>query len=151
MSNGEMKMYPLKRSKADREAEQDRWNQTMDMPDGITVHLDHHHLDKMGLGGSLNAGDEVHFRGRGKVESAQSMSDGAGERHTARLVLTHAGAVGAGEEGDEAMTDEAGEAGPGDRGGSIRARAADKIDRRADIERAYEERRAADEAKGKIW
>lgn len=59
--------------------------------EGVAVHLDHHHLEKMGLGGQLKNGHKVSFSGEGTVESASSRSDKGGERHSATLRLKRGG------------------------------------------------------------
>lgn len=60
--------------------------------DGIAVHLEHHHLQKMGLDAStMKHGDPVEFKGTGHVEHVETQSGANGERHHARIRLTHAG------------------------------------------------------------
>jgi hypothetical protein len=59
--------------------------------DGASVHLDHDHLTKMGHHGNLKSGDKLEMTARGYVESSESRSGKDGERHTARIRLTHMG------------------------------------------------------------
>lgn len=55
---------------------------------GISVHLDHDHLTKMGVGGELKNGHKVNFSGEGHVEMAESRSTPQGDQHSARVRLT---------------------------------------------------------------
>lgn len=94
-----VKVVSLKRSATERKAERESLGMPHeatagDSPEdrGIAVQLEHHHLQKMGVGGALKAGDKVHFTGHGEVEHAESRSDKRGERHSARLRL-HRGGV----------------------------------------------------------
>jgi hypothetical protein len=45
----------------------------------------------MGLAGKLAPGDKFHMQGHGHVDRAEMMPSKDGERHSARLRLTHAG------------------------------------------------------------
>lgn len=88
------KMVSLKRSKADREKDALRPIEGGVYPEdeGPAINLEHHHLAKLGLGGSLKSGDDVEFLGRGKVERSETRTDKDGERHSATIRL-HRGAV----------------------------------------------------------
>lgn len=55
--------------------------------DGVSVHLDHDHLTKLGVGGNLKSGDKVEFAGRGHVEHSSTTTDKDGERHSATIRL----------------------------------------------------------------
>jgi hypothetical protein len=80
-----MKVVALKKSAADKKSDKEGG---MIGPggeeDGVSVHLSHQHLAKMGVEGNLTPGRRVKLRGHGHVQSAEK--DGH-----ARLVLTHAG------------------------------------------------------------
>jgi hypothetical protein len=116
-----MKVVALKRSASDRKAEEEGGGfVSPDDDGGISIHLSHHHLKKMGLDGDLKSGHKVKLRGHGHVESSESRSEKGGERYSARLRLTHAGADGHGEpDADDKKTEREG--------------------RRSDIEKAYTE------------
>ena len=119
-----MKVVSLKKSSAEKKSDKESG---MIMPyddehGGVSVHLSHHHLKKMGLDGSLKSGHKVKFRGHGHVEESESRSDKGGERYHARLRLTHAGA----ERG-------------ADSDGDFDDKAAERKGRRKDIESAVEE------------
>jgi hypothetical protein len=87
-----MKEVSLKKSAAERKAAEPTNGEYHDPEtDGVAIHLEHHHLEKMGLGGELKSGDKFHMRGHGHVESSESRSGNDGERHSARLRMTHAG------------------------------------------------------------
>src|SRR6185312_4671905 len=60
--------------------------------EGVAIHLDHDHLTKLGVGGSLKSGDKVGFSGAGKVERSETRTDKDGERHSATIRL-HRGSV----------------------------------------------------------
>jgi len=80
-----MKVVALKKSTADKKADKDVGLSYPGGDDeGVSVHLSHHHLKKMGIDGELTPGHKVKFRGHGHVQSAEK--DGH-----ARLVLTHSG------------------------------------------------------------
>jgi len=70
--------------------------------DGPTLHLDHHHLKKMGLdAGKMKHGDPIEFHGKGHVEHASVDSGEGGERHSARIRMTHGGAEHEGSDDDD--------------------------------------------------
>ena len=85
------KMVNLKRPKSDRKGD---GAEVAAYPgdDGVSVHLDHHHLTKLGVGGALKSGDQVEFVGRGHVEHSSTTTDKEGERHSATIRL-HKGAL----------------------------------------------------------
>lgn len=128
-----MKLVSLKKSASERKAgEKDGMIAgPYGGDDGVTLQLEPHHLEKLGLGGKLKSGHKFKIEGRGHVEESESRSGKEGERHSARLRLTHAGVehkeAPDGNDGDEGSK-------PNEREG-----------RRADIEKAYE----AGEGKGK--
>lgn len=112
-----MRVVSLKKSASDKKADKESG---LSFPgtdeDGVSVHLSHHHLQKMGVEGNLTPGRKVKLRGHGHVQSAEK--DGH-----ARLVLTHAGMDGHGEpDADDMKTERKG--------------------RRDDIEKAYDETEA---------
>lgn len=118
-----MKVVALKRSASDRKAEEDGGGfVSPDDDGGISIHLSHHHLKKMGLDGELKSGHKVKLRGHGHVEESESRSGKDGERYSARLRLTHAGTDG-GQDAD----------------GDIDSKSAGKKALRSDIEKAYTE------------
>lgn len=87
------KMVSLKKTAAERKAEQKARDagpstEPYDDDGGLTVHLDHDHLTKMGVGGDLKNGHKVKFNGEGHVEMAESRSTPEGERHSARVRFT---------------------------------------------------------------
>lgn len=53
--------------------------------DGARFELEHHHLMKMGLGGSLKSGDGVDFTGKGTVEKSETRSLPEGDRHSVTI------------------------------------------------------------------
>lgn len=85
------RMVSLKRPKPDKADTTER-AQPYPEDEGMHVHLDHHHLDRMGLGGKLKAGDKVKFSGEGRVERSETSSGNDGDRHSATLRL-HKGGV----------------------------------------------------------
>ncbi len=91
------KMASLKRSAADRDVEKQALGEPARGPlqnpedEGITVHLDHHHLKNMGVGGGLKSGHKVDLHAAGHVEHSETRSTKDGERHSARLRLTRMG------------------------------------------------------------
>lgn len=86
-----MKMVSLRAPKSDGDTQQPAMAESPEN-EGVAVHLDHHHLTKLGLGGSLKSGDDVEFNGRGKVERSETRTDKDGERHSATLRF-HKGSV----------------------------------------------------------
>jgi hypothetical protein len=118
-----MKVVALKRTAAEKKAEKTAGGfVNPDDEGGITVHLGHDHLKKMGLAGSLKSGDRFKLKGHGRVEESETRSGKDGERHSARLRLEHAGVDGAEPDVDDKTKERAG--------------------RRSDIERAYTESEA---------
>lgn len=121
-----MKLVSLKKSAGERKA--DEKDGMVSGPyggdDGVTVHLEPHHLEKLGLGGKLKSGHKFKIEGRGHVEESESRSGKEGERHSARLRITHAGV-----EHKDA---------DGDNDGDMDERGAEKSKRNADIAKAYE-------------
>ena len=80
-----MKVVALKKSAADKKQDKENgFSYPGSEEDGVSVHLSHHHLQKMGVEGNLTPGRKVKLRGHGHIQSAEK--DGH-----ARLVLTHAG------------------------------------------------------------
>lgn len=77
------RMVSLKRSKSESKGDAVPSGDN----DGISVHLDHHHLTKLGVGGNLKSGDQVDFAGRGHVEHSSTTTDKDGERHSATVRL----------------------------------------------------------------
>ena len=98
-----VKMVSMKRTAADKKAESsaDGMLGRGTDRDGVHVHLDHHHIQKMGLDRMPQAGDEVEFAGKGKVVSAHTSDDGDGPRHHMTLMLHRAGVESKGEDADE--------------------------------------------------
>jgi len=92
------KMVSLKKSAADRRTEKDALGETAAVVDespeheGIAVHLEHHHLMKLGVGGALKSGHKVELHGAGTVERSETRSTKDGERHSATIRL-HKGAI----------------------------------------------------------
>ena len=60
-----VKMVRLEKTASDRRAEKDALGEpgiasvVPDGDSGISIHLDHHHLEKMGIGGDLKSGGKV--------------------------------------------------------------------------------------------
>jgi hypothetical protein len=104
-------MKNLRRTAADVKAEksaqgEDRKGNSIDVyvppeDDGARFELQHHHLTKMGLNGSLKSGDGVHFTGQGTVEKSETRSSPEGDRHSATIRF-HKGAVDHDAKGEEA-------------------------------------------------
>lgn len=90
-----VKMVRLEKTATDRKAEKDALGETgiasvvPDGDSGISVHLDHHHLEKLGIGGALKSGNKVELSGRGTVTRAESRSTPEGDRHSATIHLSH--------------------------------------------------------------
>ena len=65
--------------------------------DGVSVHLDHHHLMKLKgddgepIAGRMKSGHKVSFSGSGVVERSESRSGKDGERHSATIRLHRGG------------------------------------------------------------
>lgn len=101
------KMVRIEKTAADRNAEKDALGETgiasvePGGDSGISLHLDHHHLMKMGVGGGMKSGQKVELSGRGTVERSETRSTPDGERHSATIHLTHAGADYEGSKDDE--------------------------------------------------
>jgi hypothetical protein len=92
------KMISLKKTAADRDAEKKAMGEggpgTRANPEddgGVTLHLEHHHLQKMGVGGGLKSGHKVELSAAGHVEHSETRSTPQGERNSARLRLTKMG------------------------------------------------------------
>ena len=84
------KMCDIRRTAADVKAESKGKGEAEYVPpedDGARFELEHHHLEKMGVGGKLKHGDTVEFRGKGTVEEATS-----GDRNRASIRF-HSGGV----------------------------------------------------------
>jgi hypothetical protein len=91
------KMVNLRKTATQRKAEEKSSGKALSVPDSegeMMIHLDPHHVSKMGLAdGTLKGGDKVSFQGEGRVHSVSSTSDGDGdERHHVTLAL-HKGGV----------------------------------------------------------
>lgn len=88
-----VKMVSFKKTATDKREEKDALGEpgikTSDFDPGVSVHLDHHHLTKLGVGGGLKSGHKVEFGGRGMVESSHTESHKDGDRHHATLKLSH--------------------------------------------------------------
>ena len=90
-----VKMVRLEKSASDRKAEQDADGQpgiasvVPDGDSGITLHLDHHHLEKLGVGGGLKSGGKVELSGKGTVLRSESRSTEDGDKHSATIHLSH--------------------------------------------------------------
>jgi hypothetical protein len=89
-----VKMHDLRRTKADVSAEKKALGVKREgdvtsayVPpedEGARMEFEHHHLEKMGVGGALQHGDTVHFHGHGMVEKATS-----GEQNSATVRFHH--------------------------------------------------------------
>jgi hypothetical protein len=91
-----VKVVSLRKTAADKAAEKKAMGTSIGAyegpdNDGVSVHLDHDHLTKMGHYGNLKSGDKVEVMARGHVESSESRSGKDGEKHSARIRLTHMG------------------------------------------------------------
>jgi hypothetical protein len=106
-----VKMHNLRRTKADVDAEKkalgaDRKGEAAThayVPpedEGARVEFEHHHLEKMGLGGKLKSGDEMEFHGKGTVERSETKSAPEGDRHSATIRFHHGGVDGEFKSGD---------------------------------------------------
>ncbi|MHB8272831.1 hypothetical protein [Bradyrhizobium sp.] len=119
-----VKMVRLEKTASDRKAEKDALGEggiasvTPDGDSGISIHLDHHHLEKMGIGGGLKAGGKVELTGKGTVLRSESRSTPEGDRHSATIHLSHGGMDYEGSKDDEKS----------DLRGEIEKNAADKDD-----------------------
>ncbi len=91
-----VKMVNLKKSKSDSKVEKSAegmlQNPAMSPDDaGLRLDLDHHHLEKLGVG-NMDHGDKVHFEGHGVVERSESHSQD-GEAHHSATVRFHKGGM----------------------------------------------------------
>lgn len=89
-----VKMVSLRKSAADKRAEKDSLGVPASPADDggdLRVHLDHHHLTKLGVGGGLKSGHKVSFSGEGTVESSSTRSENGEDRHSATLRLNKGG------------------------------------------------------------
>lgn len=90
------KLHPLNKTTAERRAEEDAMGgppgravaANVEDKDGPVLHLDHHHLNRMGAG-ELRGGDRVTFHGEGEVEHASTGTGEQGERRSARIRMSH--------------------------------------------------------------
>lgn len=101
-------MPPLKSiqmTATERKAQQKRFSEAQPYVDdgGVTMHLDHDHLTKMGVGGNLKSGQKVRIGGMGEVRSSETRSDNGGDRHSATVRLTHMGVAPHGKGGKKAI------------------------------------------------
>lgn len=103
-----VKMVSLKKSAADRDAEKKAMGESgrgilanSEDSDGPTIHLEHHHLTNMKVGGGLKSGDKVHFEGEGHVESSESRMERGEPRHSARVRIKKMGIEAKSPHGDE--------------------------------------------------
>jgi hypothetical protein len=124
-----VKMVSMKRTQGERKAVDEALGEKE--PDGIDIHLDHHHLKKLG-GENFEKGHKIKLRAHGRIGST-SEHDGM---KSARLRITHMGAAPL-ERGDE-KEEEEGERGDETHGGV-----------REEITRAFGESKAREEAKAK--
>jgi hypothetical protein len=105
-----VKMHNLKRTKADVAEEKKALgaDRTGDVThayvtpedEGARMEFEHHHLEKMGLGGNLKSGQEMEFHGRGTVEKSETRSEGGKERHSATIRFHKGGVDGEFKSGD---------------------------------------------------
>lgn len=102
------KMSSMNKSAADKRAEKDTLGeagsaiaQNSEDHDGPVVHLDHHHLKNMKVGGGLKSGHKVTIMAEGHVESADTRSDKSGDKHSARIRIHRMGMEHEGEKGEE--------------------------------------------------
>jgi hypothetical protein len=91
-----VKVVSLKKSAADKAADKKAMGTAIGSyegpeSDGVSVHLDHDHLTKMGVHGNLKSGDKVEYGGHGHVESSRTESHRGGEKHSATIRMTHMG------------------------------------------------------------
>lgn len=103
-----VKMVSMNKTPADRAAEKKAMGESASgMPqndedrEGPTLHLEHHHLKNMGVGGGLKSGDKVRFEGEGHVEESESRMRGGEARHSARIRMKRMGVEAKSPRGDE--------------------------------------------------
>lgn len=102
-----VKMHNLRRTAADVKAEKAALgSKNKDIEpyvepedDGVRVDLQHHHLEKLGLGSALKSGDSLQLQAHGTVEKSETRSSPEGDRHSATIRLHHGNVD---HEGDEA-------------------------------------------------
>lgn len=87
-----VKMVNLKKSAADKRAEKEALGESgLVEPVGgegdVSVNLEHHHLQKLGVGGGLKAGQKVELHAVGTVHHAATESGPDGDKHRATLSL----------------------------------------------------------------
>lgn len=88
-----VKMVSLKCTDADYRAESNALGipGTLNGPDAFDVHMDHHHLKKLGLDGPLPHGHEITLHAKGELVGSH-MHDVDGEpRNSATFRFHHAG------------------------------------------------------------
>jgi hypothetical protein len=102
------KMASMKKSAADRAAEKKAMGEAMgghlqnsEDREGPTVHLEHHHLTNMGVGGGLKSGDKVSLSAEGHVEESESRMHQGEARHSARIRIKKMGVEAKSPRGDE--------------------------------------------------
>jgi hypothetical protein len=88
------KMVDLKRTPAERKAEQAKYDKPGriggdDYGYGLTVRLDHEHLKKLGITKMPKAGDVVHLHSKAHVKSTSEHSEDGGDRKHMELELRH--------------------------------------------------------------
>jgi hypothetical protein len=88
-----VKMVSFKKTAADKREEKDALGEpqtaTADFDHAVTMHLDHHHLAKLGISSGMKSGEKCEFHGRGVVENSHTSSDKGGDRHSATLRFSH--------------------------------------------------------------
>jgi hypothetical protein len=89
-----VKMVSFKKSAADRSAEKDALSEARgglaEVPaenEGVAVNFEHHHLEKLGVGGGLKSGHKVQLHAAGTVERSETRSGPDGDQHSATIRL----------------------------------------------------------------
>lgn len=92
-----VKMVNLKKSKSDKKVDDAALGHpqsaAMNPEDsGLRLDLDHHHLEKLGVGGDMKSGDKVEFHGHGVVERSETRSQDGADRNSATIRI-HKGGI----------------------------------------------------------
>lgn len=101
-----MKIADMKRSAADKKADQQRYKGgpsvgSDDYHHGLHIELDHHGMKKVGMDDMPASGDEYEGQFRGRVvDTHEDSEDGQEPRRRVRILLHHVGMESKGKKGD---------------------------------------------------
>ena len=101
-----MAMVNLKLSKKDQQEEISPEISPPDYPTGIAIYIDKDELDKLGLAGALDVGDECHITAVGKVTQVSKNASEKREDESVRIQFTSLEVVPEAEDEPEAAAEE---------------------------------------------